>query len=265
MLRLYHAPLSPCAQKVRLVLQEKRLEFDGRLLNLAEKENYRPEYLKLNPKGLVPTLVDGDSVVVESTVIGEYLDDRFPERPLKPVDPYGRARMRLFTKLVDEKWHPAAGALAWPVLVRPAWLSKTADEQQALLGKLLDPVRRARQERLLKDGVQAPEVFESMKVILGCLKEVQAALTQRPWLAGTDYSLADAAVFPYVGMLSSFGMDDLHREHFPAVEDWLDRCRARPSYAAAIVEVVPAARWRTLAEVGADNWRQLKPRVAALV
>ena len=91
---LYHGDLSPCAHKVRLTLTEREIAFESRLLNLMAKENLRPEYLKLNPKGVVPTLVHGDNIVTESTVICEYLEDSFPENPLMPSSPMGRVAVR---------------------------------------------------------------------------------------------------------------------------------------------------------------------------
>ena len=94
MLELYTHPMSPCAQKVRIVLAEKGLPWTGVHVDLAGKENLRPEYLKLNPQGVVPTLVHRGVPVVESSVICEYLDEAFPEPPLMPGDPLIRAEIR---------------------------------------------------------------------------------------------------------------------------------------------------------------------------
>jgi len=101
-LALYHNDMSSCAQKVRLMLAEKGLEWESRHLNLRAGEHQKDWYIKLNPRAVVPTLIDGDIVVPESNVINEYLDERFPDPPLKPADPFGRARMRLWTKQLDE-------------------------------------------------------------------------------------------------------------------------------------------------------------------
>ena len=98
MLELYTHPMSPCAQKVRIVLAEKGLEWHKRHVNLQEKENLRPEYLVLNPLGVVPTLVHNGRPVIESSIICEYLDEAHGamqrERRLYPEDPMGRAEMR---------------------------------------------------------------------------------------------------------------------------------------------------------------------------
>ncbi|MGC1780341.1 MAG: glutathione S-transferase N-terminal domain-containing protein [Xanthobacteraceae bacterium] len=77
MLVLYHTAHSTCSQKVRLVLHEKTAKFDEVRIDLAKKEQLKPDYLKLNPNGVVPTLVDDGTPIVESSVICEYLDENF--------------------------------------------------------------------------------------------------------------------------------------------------------------------------------------------
>ncbi len=102
MLELYHNDMSACAQKVRVTLAEKQLQWESYHLDLRAGDQQTPEYLKLNPRGVVPTLVDNGRVVRESTVIMEYLDDEYPEPRLRPADFYLRAQMRLWTKRLDE-------------------------------------------------------------------------------------------------------------------------------------------------------------------
>ena len=83
MIELYHNDMSVCAQKVRFALAEKKLAWEGHHLNLRAGDQQKPEYLKLNPNAVVPTLVDNGTVIIESTVISEYLDDAYPEPTLK--------------------------------------------------------------------------------------------------------------------------------------------------------------------------------------
>jgi glutathione S-transferase len=94
MLELYHNETSTSSQKVRLVLAEKELTWESRHLNLWRGDQHAATYLSLNPKGVVPTLVDDGIVIVESTVIMEYLDDAYPHRPLRPAAAGEGARMR---------------------------------------------------------------------------------------------------------------------------------------------------------------------------
>src|SRR3546814_8050371 len=90
-IELYHNDLSSCAQKVRIALYEKQLPWKSHHLNLRKGDQFKPEYMKLNPNGVVPTLVHGDRVVIESNVILEYIEDTFPEPSLSPSDPADRS------------------------------------------------------------------------------------------------------------------------------------------------------------------------------
>ncbi len=113
MLELYHHGSSVCAAKVRLVLAEKGLEWKGHYIDILKGEQFDPDYIKLNPKAVVPTLVHDGKVLTESTLICEYLDDAFPAPSLKPADPYARWQMRIWTKAVDDQVHPACAELTF--------------------------------------------------------------------------------------------------------------------------------------------------------
>src|SRR5271156_219768 len=94
MLTLYHNDMSVCAAKVRTALAEKKLDWNGVHLDLRAGDAQKPEYLRLNPNAVVPTLVFNGQAIIESTVICEFIDDQWPDEPLKPLDGFGRARMR---------------------------------------------------------------------------------------------------------------------------------------------------------------------------
>jgi glutathione S-transferase len=91
MLTLYDFGNSVCCQKVRITLREKGQEWEAIRVDLFKAEQYDPKYLKLNPKGLVPTFVHNGTPIAESTLICEYIDEAFPDPPLKPNDPAARA------------------------------------------------------------------------------------------------------------------------------------------------------------------------------
>ena len=112
MIELYHHGSSVCAAKVRFALGEKGLGWQGHYLDILRGDQFAPRYLRLNPKAVVPTLVH-DGCVVESTVINEYIDDVFPDSPLKPSAPEARAAMRMWTKAVDEDLHPACAEVTF--------------------------------------------------------------------------------------------------------------------------------------------------------
>jgi len=118
MIELYHNDMSVCAQKVRFALAEKKLVWESHHLNLRAGDQQQPEYLKLNPNAVVPTLVDEGTVIIESTVINEFIDDAYPEARLKPSDAAGRARMRLWTKQLDESVHAATSVVSSAIAFR---------------------------------------------------------------------------------------------------------------------------------------------------
>ena len=102
MLKLYTAENSICTQKVFLTLLEKGLDWDSEYLDLFKNEQYRPDYLRINPKGVVPSLVYQGKVIIELTLICEFLDETFPAPGLVPSGAYERACMRLWSKHIDE-------------------------------------------------------------------------------------------------------------------------------------------------------------------
>lgn len=256
-LDLYDHPMSPCAQKVRLVLAEKGVAYTSHPVDLASKANLAPDYLALNPKGLVPTLLVDGRPVPESTVIMELLDDLVDSPALRPQDPLQRADMRVWTKHVDEALHPAVGALQWPALMLPVLAEKSRDEALALLARVPDPVRRARQTQLYEQGWQAPVVAAAVKTYRDTLTHMEEVLQRQSWLAGETFSLADIALIPYLLTLRNFGWEGFYLPEGRAVEDWFGRCRARDSYGAAIAAQLPAELQQRLARTGAEVWPHL--------
>ncbi len=200
MITLYHYPSSPCAAKVRAVLVEKELDWNGQIVNILEKENLDPSYLRLNPKGVVPTLVDADRVITESTII------------------------------LHANW----AGLGWTILIRPTWLEKSSAEVSALLTKLIDPARRDRQERLLKLGYMAPEFKQSLGLLEKTMADMEVSLQQQSWLVGEKPSLADIAVLPYIISAEKFGIAEMMLTNRPRLSAWLNAWRTRPAYTATM-------------------------------
>ena len=102
MLELLNNPISTCSQKVRLTLHEKGIPFTDTRIDFRRKEHLTPEYLAINPDGVVPSLLHDGRAVLDSSVIMEYLDEVFPDVPLSPPDPYGRAKMRKWLRFIEE-------------------------------------------------------------------------------------------------------------------------------------------------------------------
>lgn len=223
----YHSVESTCAQKVRFILAEKKLEWTEIQLNLRKGEQFDPEYLKLNPKAVVPTLIHNEDVIRESSVIAEYLDDAFPEPPLRPQAPYEQSIMRLIMKAFDEEVHPSVGILSYAIFLRHQMNElKSPEELQQHFEQMADPMRRERQRSTHKLGLESPSALMALQAIKKVIELISYYLQRGPWLAGSDYSLVDAAAVPYVFRIRALGLS-LFWEDKPNVASWFDRAAAR--------------------------------------
>ena len=156
MIVLYHNNMSTCAQKVRYVLAEKGLDWESVELNLRKGDQHTEDYLKLNPAGVVPTLVNGDAVIVESGVICEYLDDLVPAPRMRPGTADRIAAMRLWIKYVDETIHAQAGVVSTAIAFRFQHLANGEDAVRARIEAVPDEAKRARMRTLIFEGVDSP-------------------------------------------------------------------------------------------------------------
>ena len=252
MLTLYDGTTSVCAIKVRLTLAEKGLDWESRTLDLRRGDQFDPDYVKLNPGAVVPTLVDGDDVIVESSIIMQYLEDLKPDPSLLPATPRDRAYLRLWLKRIDDPVHPACGVLTHATAFRQSFLAKSPAEQEAHFAKMPDPARRARQQAVYRDGLDAPIVAAAVRTHDKLLTDMEAALANAPFIAGPDYSLADAAATPYVNRLNNLGLFDVWAAAKPRVADWFARIRERPSFKPAITNYFTQADAAHLAGVPED-------------
>jgi glutathione S-transferase len=264
MLTLYHHGSSACAAKVRFALEEKRLDWEGRYVDLMQGEQFAPSYLALNPKAVVPTLVHDDRVLPESTVICEYVDEAFPERRIYPDDPWSRARVRLWTKAVDEELHPACSALTYIVSHRHTILRNGAGSYEDFLASGGAEGRAARERKWLwiQQGLEAPGAAEQLRIYESFVTKMDRALAGRDWLVDDAFSMADIAMAPYLFRLSSLAMDPIWSNgRLGNVERWFDRIRSRPTFEAAFVRWLP----ETLAAEMQANGRAAWPEVERLL
>ena len=263
MLELYHYGTAVCPQRARLALAEKALEWTGHILNIRMGEHLTPEYLALNPKGVVPTLVHDGNVIVETTVIMYYLDDAFPGKPLQPAGALDRARARAWTKRVDEELHPDCGVLSWSTYIRKEMLSRPPEDLEEHYRKMPDPANRDLQRQCFERGIEAP-VFRSAirryDKILGIMEDT---LADGPWLAGADYTIADAAVTPYVLRLDMLGMSGMWEGSRRRVGDWYRRVRQRPSAAVALDAYIKPADTDKMIGPGTEAWPEIQEILAA--
>jgi glutathione S-transferase len=259
-LELYHAGISTCSQKVRLVLAEKGLEFVAHDLNLLAGEQHAPDYVKLNPNHVVPTLVHDGRVYIESSLINEYLDDSFADPPMKPAAAAGRHAMRLWVKRIDDKVAPAAGVVTFAIGPRDALRAQPEEVREANIAAIPDAARRAARRSVIEHGVEAPEFAGALGRFIDLLEDMEVALASDEWLSGDTLGLADAAALPYVIRLDGLAMTPLIAPSVrPRVADWLARIQARPSYETAISAWMPPALVDHFRAKGEAVWDEVEP------
>lgn len=260
MLELYHHGTSVCAAKARIVLAEKRLEWVGHYVDILKGEQFAPEYLKLNPKHVVPTLVHDGNVIRESTVIGEYIDDAFRDLPLKPESPLDRATMRLWTKRLDEELHPATGIVTYAISHRHAVIANGPEAVRAWVEEA-PPGERERRRQRLEAGIDHPDAMAAMRLYDRFLADMESQLARTPWLAGDRFTLAEVGVIPYVNRLDMLQLSGLWTERRPHLAAWWQRVKARPTFEPALLKFVPPPLFEIMRRHGGDAW----PKVKAIV
>lgn len=234
MIELYHNDMSVCAQKVRFALEELELEWISRHLKLRGTEQLKPEYLAINPKGQVPALVDDGFVVVESTVINEYLADAHGGA-LIPKDARGRARMRWWTRQTDDDVHSSVGLMSQAISFRHQYLATGAENLEHILSGIPEEARREGKRVAFATGLNNPALPMAARRTDKLLGDMDAALADAEWLAGDAISLADVALVSYVIRVEHLAMTMMF-ERRPRLEAWLDRMKRRPAYDRALVD-----------------------------
>ena len=254
---LYHHGSSVCAAKVRLVLVEKDVVWEGRYLDFLAGEHDTPKYLQLNPKAVVPTLIHNGQVIRESTVICEYIDNLFPGLKLKPKDPIVRANMRLWTKLVDEEVHPSARPVTYVATHRHTILKRSPEEVEEHIANDPDPAWRDRKRGWIYKGFDAPDVQAPIRFFDKLVGYMQAALAEFEWLSDREYSLADTALTPYLNRLEMLSLTKIW-DRVPNVARWFDQVKSRPSFKPAIYRYLTDDLRETMIENGQRAWPEYK-------
>ena len=259
MLELYHNINSVCAQKVRIALYEKDQEVKEHLLTLQGDQN-DPAYMKLNPNGLVPTLVHDGNVVTESSLILYYIDEAFPEPALMPKVPVARHRTRLYNKLIDEYVHNACTILTFATAFRPRFLKMEREDWLAEINKA--PLkRRAEYKRsVIEHGLDSEFVVDAVHQHQKLISWMAYDLKRGPYLTGDAFSNADCAVIPYILRLELLKLDEMWSTQ-PAIADWWHRVQKRPSVKATIFERMKEMDWAPFRNLSPDPW----PKVESLL
>jgi glutathione S-transferase len=200
MIKLYDFKSSPNCQRVKVVLAEKNLPYEIVPIDLRAQEQKTPDYLKMNPYGKVPVLTDDGTVLYESCIINEYLEEKYPTPALLPKDPGQKAKARI---LVDYG-----------------------------MAHFDSPYQKLRMELMKDPKEQNAQAVASAKADLKkLLQRFEEEIGDKSYLLG-DFSLVDADLLPRFTRLEGFGV--LPDPSLPRLGKYMERMKARPSVKAIL-------------------------------
>jgi len=232
MLELYHSGLSTCSKQVRHCLKEKGVPYKSHYIELWRYENLNPEYLKLNPNGVVPTLVHDGVAIINAAAICEYIDDAFDGPSLKPDDPKDRARMRHWIWTGDDV-HQAIINLTFTANLTSLVEALSEQDKQEMVRRTPMPDRRARWERISGEGYSENELSAALNKVSHTVVWIEDELSKTSWLAGPRMSLADIYMLSNIHRIRELYPDEVDPAKFPHVNAWRDTLMARPATAEA--------------------------------
>jgi glutathione S-transferase len=228
---LYNAPQSTCSQRVRFVLNAKKLEFAEIKLDLLAGDQLKPDYLKLNPNGVVPTLDHDGAIIVDSSVIIEYLDEIAPEpEGFTPRAPAERAAMRALMRFIDEMPAAAIRVPTFNLAFLPRFQAMSEEEFAAFANA--KPLRKEFMLAMGRDGFSTAEMNAALGRLARTLDRMADAIAASggPWLMGARPTLADVAVMPAIVRMADLGLAAMWAGK-PAIGRWHEAIRAHPAYA----------------------------------
>jgi glutathione S-transferase/RNA polymerase-associated protein len=219
---LYEHPLSPYAQKVKIALREKAIPFDLKTPDAVGSGQSGGEFLAANPRGEVPALIDGTLAIFDSTIILEYIEDKWTDTPLRPASPEDRARMRMIEEVCDTQYE----AINWG-LGEITWFRRGEGTTA---------------ETLRDKAADQTEMLHAW---------LSRQLGSADWFNGASFGWGDLSVLPYVA--GSLGFNNGPPEKSP-LGQWLSRARARESVATTLTEAgKSAAAMETVADIVAQG------------
>lgn len=239
-IELYHAWDSLQSFKVRLCLAELGLAWQSHPLCLTDFDHLRPDYLAINPSGLVPALRHGDDVILESSIINAFLDERFGQSRLHPGDAAARARMRWWCHFEDTVVHPAIRPPTFNLYIKTLVASPGAGAMEPRIAGHPLPERAAAYRAAATEPFDEAAVIAAIQALDRIIDRMEAALARRDWLACDRFTLADVAMAALVDRLEMLRLDDLWQGRERAAR-WAAAVRERPAFAAARGASAPGA------------------------
>ncbi|WP_332817333.1 glutathione S-transferase family protein [Sphingopyxis sp.] len=233
-LRYYHAEPVANSLKSMIPLKEKGLEFESVYVDLHKFEQHSDWFVKINPEGQVPVLDHDGQIITHTTVINEYLEDVFPDIPLRPRDPVGAARMRYWNKFIDEHVMNHVSMHGWHRMVGVIARNIESGEFEKLLENIPLPDQR-KKWLTARSGFSEADLANATDKIVYAVEKVEKQLGETRWIAGDDFTLADINFYSHCGMMVERMFPDLDiAQRAPRLVEWRDRMSARDGVAAAL-------------------------------
>jgi glutathione S-transferase len=229
-LLLYNAPQSTCSQRVRFALHAKGVPFDEQKLDLFSGDQLTPEYLTINPNGVVPAIIHDGDIVIDSAVILEYLEDTHRDvAPMRPTNPVEAAKMRAMMRFIDEVPAPAIRVPSYNLAFLPHFQSMTVEAFQSLCDS--KPLRREFLMKMGRTGFPQADMDEALGRLQRGVDRLSGWLGENggPWIMGNAISLADLALMPIIVRMDDINLGYMWADD-PAVQAWFDAIRARPEF-----------------------------------
>jgi glutathione S-transferase len=227
---LYNSPQSTCSQRVRFVLNAKGLPFKEIKLDLLAGDQLKPDYLALNPNGVVPTLDHDGKIVIDSSVIIEYLDEIAPEPVcFSPRDPVERAHMRSLMRFIDEMPAAAVRVPTFNLAFLPRFAAMSEAEFRAFAES--KPLRKEFMLAMGRTGFPQKDMDAAMERLRRTYERMDGEIAKSggPWLLGRTPSLADVSLMPAIVRMDDLGQDTAWQD-LPRVQRWYDTLRAHPAF-----------------------------------
>ncbi|MCH2550320.1 MAG: glutathione S-transferase family protein [Alphaproteobacteria bacterium] len=219
---LYNAPQSICSHKVRFALNAKRIRFNEYKLDLFSGDQLKPEYLSINPNGLVPALVHNGVNIIDSLVIVQYLDELFSDvESFTPKEPVMRARMRSLMAYIDEVPTPAVRIPSYNMAFLVHFKNMPEDEFLDMANA--KPLRKEFLLKFGRVGFSENEFNEALDRLERSLKRMQTEIniSKGPWFLGDELSIADIAMMPVIIRLEDLNLEYMWEDK-PEVSYWLE-------------------------------------------
>lgn len=249
MLALYHGANSVCSIKVRIVLEEKGLDWESRHIDLPKGEQFSEAYKQVNPRSIVPVLDHDGQLVHESSVISEYVDSLGDGPSLQPSDPFLQAKSRTWG-IYTLEYHDSVNTLTFASYQRQMLLKKPAEELAARWASMPNRIRARKMKDLVERGAVSDYVPVALESLQRMCAAVEADLSDTPWLLGEDFSLADALLAAYFYRVECIGLSALWETRFPKTTRWWGHLRERTAFRQATDPWLDAEARAKIADAG---------------